>query len=255
MARLLQYLLPPLTRLSPGLSTITHLKVGLSDMHSLRRNESFMLTLSLLQLRQQLAHLYIGTGIIPYGMPASSFKPIASLSALTYLSLDCDAGPAGAMSDMFSGGPGSLAQLKIFKCRLNRGYNALGIAAPVRRLYDMHAMAAACPNLEQLSLTGPDGIFAQGSAASPAAECRALRSLTRLNSLTLWAHPTWTDSMFVDTFATMLQLRQLSIDDSIGQTSGTALTWPRLGRLSVLTHLQELDAKPLIVVTPKQPWR
>jgi len=227
--------------------------------HSLDKAQSLALTLTLLQMRQQLAHLDLGTGIIPHGMVAECFRPIASLSALTCLKLNALAGEAGSMSEMFSGGPGSLQKLKVFSCSLYAEKDQLGGGGHVKGLYDLRVMAAACPNLEQLTLSssGRDGIFVHGTAPSAAAECRALRSLSCLTQLSLRAHRSWLDGMF-DDFASLAQLQVLVIDgDSFSfdqDRAQAALTWPRLGKLTALTNLQEIDAKPLIAVTPQLPW-
>jgi hypothetical protein len=222
-------------------------------MHSLDREETVNLLVFLRTptLTRQLAHLNVGGGVITYGLIAGVFRPFAGLTALTCLKLASDAGPAGAMSALFEGGPGSMSRLRVFHCTLNMGFNQLGGIGPVEGLLDLRSMAAACPNLQELSLRQCDGVFAQG-VASPAEECRALRALTCLTSLTLRTDGVWLDSFF-DDFASLTQLRELTLRAVYGEPP--AVTWPRLHKLTALTNLQQLEAEPLIKVTPKLPWK
>lgn len=220
-----------------------------------------MLVYTLPALRKQLANLAIGSGVLTYGLPEDVYLPFVGLNALTRLKLNSDAGPPGAMSALFSGGRGSMPHLRVFHCRLNAGYNQLGSDGPVKGLFDLKAMAAACPGLQELSFAYQcDGIFAQG-VSSPAAECRALRALTGLTSLALRTDAGWLESFF-DDFASLVQLRELTLEDGVqtfalvgGRTQPPVVTWPRLRKLTALTNLQQLEAGPLIKVTPKLLWR
>lgn len=229
-------------------------------MHSLDYEEACMLVDTLPELSKQLADLDIGRGMLIYGLPEDEYLSFADLTALTSLAIDSDAGPASAMSAMFSGGRGSMPHLKRFHCRMNTGCNQLSSDGPVQGLMDLTAMAAACPGLQELSFADQwDGIFAQG-VASPAAECCALRALTGLTSLALRTDAGWLECFF-DNFASLVQLRELTLKD--GTCSGTlygraeqpVVTWSRLRKLTALTNLQQLEAEPLIKVTPKLPWK
>lgn len=247
--------------LIPNLTTLTRLELSVADMHSLDGDEASMLFLFMPALKQQLVHLDIGRGVVTYGAPAEVYTSFAGLTALTCLKLDSDAGPAGAMSALFEGGPGSMSRLRVFHCRLNTGYNQLGGDDPVQGMLDLRAMAAACPNLQELSFAYQcDGVFAQG-VASPAEECRALRALTCLTSLALRTDGGWLDSFF-DDFATLTQLRELTLADGTRSRAlygdrgePPAVTWQRLRKLTALTNLQQLEAEPLIKVSPKLPWK
>jgi hypothetical protein len=97
--------------------------------------------------------------------------------------------------------------------------------------------------------------------ASPAEECRTLRTLTCLTSLALRTDGGWLDSFF-DDFASLTQLRELTLADGTRSRAlygdrgdPPVVTWPRLRKLTALTHLQQLEADPLIKVTPKLPWK
>jgi hypothetical protein len=163
-------------------------------MHSLSSADSMFLLGCLPSMRQQLVHLSIGNGMINHVIGRNNFLHLAALSALTHLTLCADAGPAGAMSAMLAGGAGSMPRLKSLSCVLNSGRQQLMTGpAVVSGLYDLRALVAACPALEQLALNQHGCVFAQDVASSPLAACQALQGLTALTALTLRTDDTWAD--------------------------------------------------------------